>query len=265
MILEYHRPETIETALTLLNRPSPVTLPLGGGSVLSQPLAHLRTPMVQPETPFAVVDIQALGLDQIGQSGRNLTAGAAVRLESLLQEPAVPEALRQALRLEASANLRNIMTLAGALVSSDGRSPLATVLLALDADLAGVGLNNKEVTWGLGDFLPLRAEVLRGRLITSVTFSLQARCAYCYSARTPADRPIIAAALAAWPSGRVRLVLGGFGPQPMLVLDGPEPGGLEIAARNAFAYAGDEWATAEYRSATAAELTSRCMQMISQP
>jgi CO/xanthine dehydrogenase FAD-binding subunit len=42
-------------------------------------------------------------------------------------------------------------------------------------------------------------------------------------------------------------------------MDGNEPGGVEAAARNAFAEAADEWASAEYRSEMASLLTKRCL------
>ena len=55
MILEYHRPDTLEEALDLLQRPTPFTVPLGGGSVLSH----------KTELPLDVVDLQNLGLDMV--------------------------------------------------------------------------------------------------------------------------------------------------------------------------------------------------------
>jgi len=260
MIIEYHRPEKLEEALALLGRTDPQSLAMGGGTVLTQPEAHLRTPLVSAGASFGVVDLQALGLDGISRSGRSLVVGATARLQSLLAEPDLPQALRQALELEASANLRQAATLAGRLVSADGRSPLAAVMLALDTDVTIRAAAGPEQVYGLGDLLPLRADVLQGRLITSLSFPLQVKTAYAYSARTPADRPVVCAALARWPSGRVRLALGGFGALPLLVLDGPEAGGLETAARSAYAYAGDQWASAEYRSAVAGELAGRCLE-----
>ena len=53
MITTYHRPQTLDEALTLLAQPN--TLPLGGGTLLSHP-----TP-----DPVSVVDLQALGLNAI--------------------------------------------------------------------------------------------------------------------------------------------------------------------------------------------------------
>ena len=61
----------------------------------------------------------------------------------------------------------------------------------------------------------------------------------------------------AWPSGRTRLTLGGFGLAPTLAFDGNSTEGVEIAARSAYAQAGDEWATAEYREEIAGILAKR--------
>ena len=40
MIIEYHRPQTLEDALARLARTEPVTLPLAGGSALNRPSAE---------------------------------------------------------------------------------------------------------------------------------------------------------------------------------------------------------------------------------
>ncbi len=45
MIIEYHRPETLEQALALLSRKNPPTLPLGGGSYLSRHTSDWSCPM----------------------------------------------------------------------------------------------------------------------------------------------------------------------------------------------------------------------------
>jgi hypothetical protein len=78
------------------------------------------------------------------------------------------------------------------------------------------------------------------------------RLAYEYVARTPADWPLVCAGVAAWPSGRTRVALGGFGEAPWLAMDGPTAHGAEFAAADAYSQAGDAWATAEYRREMAA-------------
>ncbi len=84
----------------------------------------------------------------------------------------------------------------------------------------------------LGDFLPLRTERVTGKLITSISIPLNTKLAFEYVSRTPADKPIVCAALAQWNSGRTRLVLGGYGKNPSLAMDGTEAAGIETAARN---------------------------------
>jgi CO/xanthine dehydrogenase FAD-binding subunit len=100
---------------------------------------------------------------------------------------------------------------------------------------------------------------LRGRLITQVTIPLNASLAYEYVARTPADRPIVCVAVARWPSGRTRVVLGGYGQLPLLAMDGPEATGAETAVEDAFSQASDAWASSAYRQATALTLIRRIL------
>jgi CO/xanthine dehydrogenase FAD-binding subunit len=114
---------------------------------------------------------------------------------------------------------------------------------------------------GIGEFLPLRD--LQGWLITTLTIPLTVKLAFESVSRTPADKPIVCAALAQWNSGRTRLVVGGYGKSPMLAMDGTEAEGLETAASNAFHEATDEWASAEYRMEIAATLSKRCRASLS--
>jgi CO/xanthine dehydrogenase FAD-binding subunit len=242
MITTYHRPQTLDEALTLLAQPN--TFPLGGGTLLSQPTTD----------PVSVVDLQALGLDSLRVKGNDLEIGATCTLQALLENENCPAALKVAIKLEAPINIRNTATVAGTLVSSDGRSPFATALLSLDAKLS-VTSNQLSVV-SIGEFLPLRP---RG-LITLITIPLNAKFAFEFTSKTPADKPIVAAALSQWNSGRTRLALGGYGKSPMLAMDGTEAEGLDAAARNAYHEANDDWASAEYRMDVAATLAKRCLE-----
>jgi len=256
MITTYHRPKTLDEALTLLTQPN--TFPLGGGTLLSRPTAD----------SVEVVDLQSLGLDSIKKNGNNLEIGATVTLQALLESEHTPEAMKAALKLEAPLNIRNSATVAGTLVACDGRSTFAVMLLALDAKLEMRELEHRNLKEqslrrapnlqvrlsNLGDFLPLRP---RG-LITLITIPRNVKLAFDYVSRTPADKPIVCAALAQWNSGRTRLALGGYGKNPLLAMDGTEAEGLQTAARNAFHEATDEYASAEYRMDVASTLAKRC-------
>lgn len=253
MIKTYYRPKTLEETLKLLARSD--THPLGGGTILNRP---------RPDS-FSVVDLQALGLDKIHKSGDKLAIGAMVTLQLLLESTYTPEALKSGIRLEAQLNLRNMKTVAGSLVASDGRSPFAVIMLALDAKVSlegGPPAEKSSAVCSLGNLLPLLSEILQGKLIAQIEIPLNVMLAFETVARTPMDKPIVCTALARWPSGRMRLALGGWGKLPLLAMDGNESGGVETAAKNTFHEAGDAWASATYRSEIASVLAKRCLDSI---
>ncbi|MBN1666079.1 MAG: FAD binding domain-containing protein, partial [Anaerolineales bacterium] len=125
MIIAYHRPDQISVALQLLADPLGNTVPLGGGTKLNQPGGK----------PFAVVDLQDLGLDQFEKRGKQLLLGASASLQAVLDWPEMQPAFQQILRAEANLNRRQVATVAGTLVATDGRSAFTAALLALDASL----------------------------------------------------------------------------------------------------------------------------------
>jgi CO/xanthine dehydrogenase FAD-binding subunit len=247
MILEYHRPTRLEEALELLERTSPVTIPLGGGTFLSQ---HA------PEN-VAVVDLQEVGLNRIEIEGNQVRIGAAANLQQLVDHPDLPTALIDAIRLEATLNTRNSATLAGRLVTCDGASPLATAFLAVDARLTWLP-GNQQVA--LGDWLPLRESLRPGRLITQVVFPKATTVRFASVGRTPLDRPWVCAAVALWPSGRTRVALGGSGSAPLLAMDGTDRSGAESAAENAYSHVSNQFASSLYIKETAKQLVRRLLQ-----
>ena len=247
MITTYHRPKSLDEALSLLSKPN--TLPLGGGTLLSQ---------TSLTASVEVVDLQSLGLNAINKRGNDLEIGATTTLQQLLESEHCSDALKIALKLEAPLNLRNSATVAGTIVSCDGRSTFTTGLLALDAKIDIRYSKDDSRISNIGEFLPLRPK----GLITSFTIPLNVKLAFEYVSRTPADKPIVCVVLAKWNSGRSRLAVGGFGADPMLAMDGTESEGLETAARNAFHEATDEWASAEYRMDVAGTLAKRCLDSL---
>jgi len=257
MIIEYNRPTALENALLLLARKEPMTVPLGGGSVVNRP-----SPL-----SLAVVDLQDLGLNYFRAVGNTLELGATLNLQMLLNHLytsdnvhySFADSLKKAISHEATYNLRQVGTIAGRLVSASGRSPFALVMLALDA-LLYIQPQDQKV-W-LGDLMPQRKEKLRNALITQVSIPSNARLCYEYVARSPADQPIVAVAVSIWPSRRTRVALGGYGSAPIMVFDGPEAEGSEIAARSAYNQAGDSWASAEYRQEMVGMLTKRCLEQL---
>lgn len=249
MITTYHRPKTLDEALMLLTQPK--TVPLGGGTLLSQGTAD----------PVSVVDLQHLGLDSITVKGNELEIGATCTLQALLESEHCPESLKSTLKLEAPLNLRNTATVAGTVVASDGRSTLVTMLLAMDSKIEMAIFDNSKIEsriTNIGEFILTRPK----GLIRSFTIPLNAKTAFEYVSKTPADKPLVCAALAQWNSGRARLTLGGYGSSPLLAMDGTEADGLETAAKNAYHEATDEWASAEYRMDVAATLAKRALERL---
>ena len=230
MITQYHRPKILTEALTLIAQPN--TYPLGGGIKLNQ----------FSDEDYAVVDLQMLDLNTIESKGNTLEIGATATLEALLNIVDTPEALKKAIQHEASLNTRNVATVAGTLITSNGRSPFATMMMALDAKITVRDTNNKEESIRLGALLPLREETLNNKLIMQISIPTNAKSAYEYVARTKADKPIVCATLSQWTAGRTRLVLGGWGDSPSLAMDGKGTDGIEAAAKNAAHDAEDAWA-----------------------
>jgi CO/xanthine dehydrogenase FAD-binding subunit len=249
MIAEYYRPDTLDEAVTLLSDEEKTLKPLGGGTWLSR----------RQSEAFGVVDLQDVGLDQIEARGQRIAAGAAVRLGELLEHPDVHPEIKQAILIDSSQNLRNMATLGGWLVSSDGRSILSTVLLALDATLTWLP-DDERVR--MGNWLPMRATEPPGVLMTEVEWWTRPHLVFEYVARSPKDRPILIVAAAQWGSGRTRVVLGGYGKTPIVAMDGPEDRGVDVAARDAYFEAEDAWATAVYRREVASRLALRCLDRI---
>ena len=254
MIIEYHRPETQDDVLILLSRKDPQTMVIGGGLYLNE-IVH---------DPIAVVDLQNLDLDEIELKGYQIHIGATATLQSILDHGSVPPSLKKAIRHQETYNRRQVATIAGSIIAGSGRSAVLGMLLALDGMVVLQAAKKTSEQSNLGDFLPVRQELIKGKLISEIILSQNARSAYFYSARSPADLPIVAAAAAKWPSGRTRVVLAGYGEQPRMVFDGPDANGAEIAARDAYSGAADQWASAEYRADTAAVLVLRCLSQLSE-
>jgi CO/xanthine dehydrogenase FAD-binding subunit len=254
MIIEYQRPKTISEALTLLARKQPISYPLGGGTFLNRTQTQ----------DYAVVDLQALGLSEITKKGKFIQVGATATLQDILECKGLPEDLYNALKLEATYNLRQMSTITGTLVTANGRSPLTTILLSLDTSLEFLELDQPSKQVRLGDWLPIRQTPDRGKLISKVIFPTNVNIAYESISRSPADQPILCVAATQWASGRTRLALGGWGSVPILAMDGTEAQGAELAAKDAYSHAVDEWASAEYREEMAGILSIRCISRLAQ-
>ncbi len=246
MIVEYHRPETLQSALLLLSRKLPRTVPLGGGTHLSH---------YQGE-PIAVVDLSKLDLGRIERAGDVLRIGSTVTLQALIDFDDTSPMLREAVRFEANYNLRQSASVAGTLVTGDGKSAFISALLAVDAQVISQPGGQKEAA---GDWLGHRAARNASELITGLEVPCDVSLRYEFVGRSPLDLPIISVAVGGWADGRRRIVIGGFGLYPVLVMDGKDLDTLEISIKNACSQLPNRENT-EYILETAKTLAHRLLE-----
>lgn len=203
---EYHCPDTLDEALALLNRKDIVTVPLAGGS---QILAS------EDSSIEAVVDLQDLALETISFSGGEMSLGAMVRVQTLVEEFAdeVDGLLAKTALLMGGRNLRSHMTVGGVLASKDIHSSLSILFCALGAEVLLVGEKKGLVSWH-SCANTTSPDWLKKSLILDISFEYaEKRGAYHQVGRTSRDRPIVAAACilnnATSPKG-ITLAVGGF-------------------------------------------------------
>ena len=246
---EYVRPATIPDALKALRGGTA----LAGGTTLAARARHLTR----------LVDLQDLGLDGLAVERGQVRLGAMLRLQQLVEAAgSLPGGLIDACRQEAALNLRNMTSVAGALIACSGRSAVVASMLALHAQ---VRIEPGPDQWSLDDLLDRRHAGLDARLVTEILFQIPGAMAFASVARSPADQPIVCAAVARL-AGRAPsfgVAVGGFGERPILVLQAElalaagDAGGAALAAREAFAQADDAWASGEFRGHLAATLVRR--------
>ena len=248
MINEYHRPKTVEEAVSLLMRKDPKTLPLGGGTILSK-----------SREDVAVVDLQDLGLDKILQEGGRTILGSMVKLESLITHYGKTSSIGRALQIEAGQNIRNMATIGGTLVAGGGRSALLTVLVACQAEVVLLpGNAHKSVE----EWLEERSGMAEKRILISQIEILDAEKTLFESVgRSPNDQPIVCCA-ASLIKDELRIAFGGFGEYPILAYKGQlDKDAWEIAAET-LKDADDEWASGNYRFNAGKALAKRMVESL---
>lgn len=207
MIRSYHRPQTIDQALHLLARSGVKTAVLVSQSLLDAPL---------DDSVDEVVDLQAVGLDQIQVQADGLVVQAGVTLQNWLEHPATAAPLRDIIQREEPFTLRNMRTLAGLLQRPDAESQLTAALLACEAQVTIQTLSGQRQL-PLTAFLADVPGALGGGLLVAVRLTQAGQIAAAQVARTPADKPIVAAVGRRDPSGAVHLALCGVAAVPVRV------------------------------------------------
>ncbi len=165
---DYHRPADLQSAQKLLQRADARAVPL----ILSP-----RLPLDPYRDADAVVDLSQLKLNTIKEDGGTIRIGGMTPLQELadsdLLQAQAGGVLCQAAHLAAHLGLRNVATLGGAILSTDGPPEVLLALLALDAE-----------------------QVRDGDLLIEVRFAKQTQSGEGLErvARTPRDQAIVVAA-----------------------------------------------------------------------
>lgn len=244
-VCAYRRPPSLEEALAVLES-SPGAVVLGGGTRLSADPAP---------GPVDVVDLQALRLDRIRTTGNaTVRIGAMATLQQVADSPALPAVLREAARRERPSTLRSQATLGGCVAAREGDSELLAALLAHDA-VVSIADRGGTARSELAEFLA-GGPLDRARIITDVTVCTCGAASAARTARTRADRPIVAAVARITATGERRLALAGVAATPVMA-------GERAGWADDLDPPGDFRGSGEYRRALAVVLASRAMGAIS--
>ena len=233
-ITSYHRPASIDEAISLLERADVTTTVVAGGTALN-------TVALPPGTE--VVDIQNVVGSAVERIEDRVTYGAMTRLADVVSDPATPPLLAELALREGPNTLRNASTIGGTVAEGDWESELLAGLLVHDTRVAITGHTNEVALADLfADW-----SLLDRAIITSVSVAIGGETASARTGRTPADTSIVAVAGRIVPDG-TRLAVTGVADTPVLV----EPGDLQSLDPPA-----DFRGSSEYRRELAGILTAR--------
>ncbi len=242
-VVGYHRPTSLPDVLQMLG--SGQRVPLAGG-------VHLHHD--GGGDAVEVVDLQSAGLDALTVESGTARVGAMVRLQQLVDDPRLPDAIREAARSEHPSTLRTLATIGGTIATASGDSLLLAALLVHHA-VVRVAADGNERSVALDDLLDAGRDA--GELIVDVEFETTGTGAIACTGRTPRDIPIVGA-VARQVDGsngsETTLAVCGVGVRPLLV----EPGG-----HASLQPLDDHRATAAYRLHLAEVLTDRVLERLS--
>ena len=241
----YHRPGSLEEALSLLNREGTRSVLVAGGTSLD---------LSRFAEPVETIDLQAIGSDQIRLEGTSLEIGAMVRLTDLAAHPSVPELLQDLTRREGPNTLRNVATVGGTIATGNAESELLAGLLVFGGRVTVARTGGATELVPLNILLAERSQ-LAGSIIVAIHVETDGSAAVARTGRTPADTSIVAAVGRRSTSG-IRLSVTGMAATPIVV----EPG--EIADLDP---PGDFRGSPEYRRHLAGTLARRVLDQVGEP
>ena len=241
-LVGYHRPGSLEEALELVKRGHPRSVLVAGGTSLN---------ISRFSEPVEIVDLQAIGWDQIRAEGPNLEIGAMTRLTDLAAHPSVPELVRELAQREGPNTLRNVATVGGTLATGHPESELLAGLLVFEGRVALARPGGATEMIPLDELLADRTR-LQGSIIAAIRIEADGPAAAARTGRTPFDTSIVAAVGRGTAPG-IRLAVTGMAATPILV----EPEGVPDLDPP-----GDFRGSPEYRRHLAGTLIRRVMDQL---
>jgi aerobic carbon-monoxide dehydrogenase medium subunit len=219
---QHHRPSTVDDALDLISYESPA---YAGGTEL---LLAMRAGLLRP---VRLIDLKRVGeLRTIGLTSDTLTLGGAVTHAEAIADSRTWEAapvLAEVLGHVGNPRVRASGTLGGNLCFAEPKSDVATILIALEAEielLSRAGSRPLPVAeFVIGPYTTDRAD---DELLRSIRVPRLMDRPAVYEKYQTMERPTVGVAASLTRAGRCRLVIGAVGGTPEM-FEGDTPGALD--------------------------------------
>jgi len=127
MIQEFFKPQTITEAVELKEKYNDEAVFMAGGTDVNCLDSKYEIEKV--------IGIEQLKLNEISKTHSELSIGAGVTIQELIDSPKIPDQLTTAARHFVNRNIRNIATIGGNIASNNSTSNLIPILVALHAEL----------------------------------------------------------------------------------------------------------------------------------
>lgn len=127
MIKEFFKPQTIAEAVELKEQFKDEAVFMAGGTGVNCLDSKYEIEKV--------IGIEQLELNEISKTHSELSIGAGVTIQELIDSPKIPDQLRIAAGHFVNRNIRNIAAIGGNIAANKSTSNLIPILVALDAEL----------------------------------------------------------------------------------------------------------------------------------
>ncbi len=127
MIQDFFKPQTVAEAVELKAKFKDAAVFIAGGTDVN--CADSKYEIEK------VIGIEQLKLNQVSKTQSELSIGAGVTIQELIDSPEIPDQLKTAAGHFINRNIRNIATIGGNIASNNSSSNLIPILVALDAEL----------------------------------------------------------------------------------------------------------------------------------